>query len=108
MLRFTPTATHGTISGDVYGRHLGWPGPDDIALVRAPNRFGSDARVTACPLCERRAQILVLRDCWGCPRCHRLLYRRQLVDGETVLWEDLDELEMALKRKEGRAPARIC
>lgn len=98
-LGFTPTATHATIEGNLSGRYIGpWTGPDEIALIRASNSVGLDARVTACPLCERRVQILVLRFRWGCPRCHRLLYRRQLVDRESLLWEELGELKEALKR----------
>jgi hypothetical protein len=64
----------------------------ELEYLSVPNAIDRDRIAVRCPGCERRAYILFFKGHWACPTCHKLVYRSQLVDRDTRLWEERDAL----------------
>ena len=99
VVRFTlVNLASAILTGVLGGRQLKlWKSPEHLDLLTSPNDVAGLRRAAKCPGCERRVQSLVYVDWWACAKCHRLLYRRQLVDRQTLDAEDFTAAERRLK-----------
>ena len=99
VVRFTlVNLASAVMKGVLGGRQLKlWKGPEHIELLSSSNDIAGLLRAAKCPGCGRRVQSLVYVNWWGCAGCHKLLYRRQLVDRRTLDAEDLVAAEQRLK-----------
>lgn len=81
-----------------------WSEGLQIRLTHAPSSVrGLRRAAAACPSCGQRRRILIYKDWWACGECHKLHYRRQLVDCQTLAAEDFVEAErrLAIPRPRG-------
>lgn len=81
----------------VHGPYLRHTGVSRIELVGGSNQPEGFGRFAKCPSCWRRVQVLSCTDSWACAECHRLKYRRQLVDRKVLDAEELVAAEGRLK-----------
>jgi ribosomal protein L37AE/L43A len=58
-----------------------------VRVEPLPNQLNDARLAVLCPMCHRRRSILVYKDHWACAKCHKLLYRSQVVDKLTLKWE---------------------
>ena len=79
-----------------------WVGSATIELLKSTNEPQGIRRAAACPACGGRVQTLFYVTSWACAACHKLLYRRQLVDRLTLAAEDLVEAEERLSKRRAR------
>jgi hypothetical protein len=69
-----------------------------LRTVEMSNPLDSYRRYFLCPTCTEARRDLYYCQSWACARCHRLLYRSQLIDKEVKLWEERDRLRALLKK----------
>lgn len=69
-----------------------------LRTITVTNPLDSLRRFLICPTCNEARRDLYYVQWWACARCHRLLYRSQLVDKDVRLWEERDRLGALLKR----------
>jgi len=99
VLQFTPSSDWQTaiLFGQLQGPQVPyWSGEFLLRLLQTKNCVTATRRAAACPGCGRRVQMLYCVGGWSCAKCHRLHYRRQLVDRLTLAAEDLQEFEEQL------------
>ena len=102
----TPDMSQASLDGFIAMRPP-WQGPMTLDLVPNPNGVQRNRRVTLCPQCERRCQVLTWVGSWRCRACDGRLARRQLIGRDTRKAEELAALETQLEggRRKGQHQA---
>lgn len=108
LVRFAPQkdSVAAELTGYLHGPWLSlWrDGPRRIEFLESRNQPLEMRRAANCPACGARVQALVYVTRWGCAKCHRLSYRRQLVDRRTL---DAEDLQRAMERLKQPRPKNM-
>lgn len=76
------------------GEHFRVP-PETVtlAIMRVRNALGRERLFFRCRRCKGLVESLIFRSGWACGRCHRLIYRSQVIPHNVKAWEKVQELQ---------------
>ena len=69
-----------------------------MPIEPAPNGVDEERLFLRCRGCKGRFAVLFFKDAWACGKCHKLLYRRQLLTPGVILYERFTSLQKQFGR----------